>query len=442
MPRERTPDRQRRRVLQRIGAAGVMGGTGLLAGCAHRPPAPAGSAAEAIADNPLDTTAANQAATFRNIDRLAPTRTIRHGGPALVLPRHPLDLDSVGITYDYRDEQFTAEQFLRRRRVGGVLILKAGQIAFERYAMGNAPQTRWTSFSVAKSILSTLTGVALQDGAIASLDDTVDQYLPELRNSAFGPCPLRDLLCMTSGVEWEEDYSILHGSDILRFARAIAQRRPGAVMELMRSRTRTAPSGTLFNYSTGDSYVLGAVLAAATGGDLSSYLSRKIWAPLGMENDAYWLLDAPDGLETGGNEISATLRDYGRFGLFFLGEGRIGTQRVLPTGWRDTASRPHTAVASYGQVDDDPLGFGYMWWCFPDGAGALPGHDSAFTAQGIFGQFLYINPKEDVVAVVWSAWRSPWDDNAEMETYAFLGAAVAQLRESDCRAPASPCPRG
>jgi CubicO group peptidase (beta-lactamase class C family) len=417
----------RRRLLGRLGAAGMLGTAALLPACAHRPAPPAGGQVEEIADNPLDTSAANQAATFRNIDRLAPTRTIRQGGVPLPLPRHALDL-AVDLTYAYRDKQFTVDEFLRRRRVAGLLVLKDGRVALERYAMGNSPQTRWTSFSVAKSFMSTLVGAALQDGSIASLDDTVGRYVVALRGSAYGDSPLRDLLCMTSGVQWEEDYSILHGSDILRFARAIGERRSGAVMELIRSRPRAAPSGSVFNYSTGDTYVLGAAVAAATGGDLSSYLSKKIWARLGMEHDAYWLLDSPDGLETGGNEISATLRDYGRFGLFFLADGRIGDEQVLPAGWRDTASRPRTAIASYGQVDDDPLGFGYLWWSFPEGAGALPYHDGAFTAQGIFGQFLYINPRENVVAVVWSAWRSAWDDNAEMETYALLGAAVARLQ--------------
>jgi CubicO group peptidase (beta-lactamase class C family) len=418
----------RRDALRRLGAAGTLGTTALLAACAQRPVPPAREMIEPIADNPLDTTARNQAATLRSIERLAPTRTILRGGVPLPLPRHRIDLAAGGLAYEYRGASYAIDDFLRRHRVSGVLVLKDGEVALERYALGNSPHTRWTSFSVAKSILSTLVGAALQDGSIASLDDSADRYVRPLQGTAYGESPLRDLLCMTSGVEWDEDYSILRGSDILRFAHAIEARRTGAVMELMRSRGRAAPAGSVFNYSTGDTYVLGAVVAAATGGNLSDYLSRTVWARMGMEHDAYWLLDAPDGLETGGNEISATLRDFGRFGLFFLNGGRIGTEEMLPPGWRDIATRPHTAVASYGQVDDDPLGFGYLWWCFPAGEGALPHHDGAFTAQGIFGQFLYINPAERVVAVVWSAWRSPWDDHAEMETYAFLGAAVARLQ--------------
>jgi len=421
--------RIRRRRLQQIGATMALGGSGLLGACAlpGAPPADP-QAQEAIADNPLATTPWNQAATLRNIDRLAATRPILRGTAVLALPPHGIDLARVGCDYEYRGETYSMDDFFRRNRVTGVLILKGGAIALERYAMGNSQQTRWTSFSMAKSVTSTLVGAALREGRIASLDDSVARYVRALQDSAYADSSIRDLLSMTSGIEWEEDYSLLHGSDILSFERAIASKKGGAVMELMRTRRRAAPSGSVFNYSTADSYVLGAVVAAATGNNLCEYLSKKIWARLGMERDGYWLLDAPGGLETGGNEISATLRDYARFGLFFLRGGAIGNDAVLPAGWIEEATRPRTPVAAYGKVDDDPLGYGYQWWAFPEGERALPHHDGAFTAQGIFGQFLYGNPREDVVAVVWSTWRSAWDDAAEMETYAMIGAAVARLQ--------------
>ncbi len=427
---------RRRHFLRQLASLAAFGGATLAAGCAQRAVRPASTYPEVIAENPLDTTSDNQAATYRNIDRLAPTRAIHRGVAAAPLMRHARDLAIDGLTYAVRDRNYSLDDFMGRNRVSGLLVLKGGRVALERHAMGTGPQSRWTTFSVAKTVTSTLVGAALRDGSIASLDDEVVRYVPALADSAWVGCRIRHLLTMTSGIEWSEDYSVLRGSDLLRFAHAIGARTEGAVMALMRTRERAAPPGTVFNYSTGDSYVLGAVVAGATGGCLSDYLSRKIWAPLGMDQDAYWLLDAPGGLETGGDNISATLRDYGRFGLFFLDDGRIGGNSILPAGWREEATRPTTPVAAYGQVDDDPLGFGYQWWSFPVGDGALPFHDGAFTAQGIFGQFLYVNPKEDVVAVVWSAWRSAWDDHAEMETYALLGAAVERLREQP--GPAAP----
>ena len=418
----------RRELVKKIGATGALAGLSLLSACAEEEDgrAPA-SEHEAIAANPLDTTRANQAATYRNIDRLATTRRIARGAPTLFLPAHSLELGS--FSYEHNGHTQTIDDFMRRHRTSGLLILKGGAIALERYRMGNGAQSRWTSFSIAKSVTSTLIGAALKDGDIASLDDGVAKYVSQLKGSAFDGCSIRDLLSMTSGVRWDEDYYIFRQSDIERFERAIAAQKKGAVMDLMRNRARAVAPGSVFNYSTGDSYVLGAIVASATQSNLSDYLSHKIWSRLGMEMDAYWLLDSPDGLETGGDNISAVLRDYARFGLFFLREGVIGSESVLPTGWRDLATKPHTAAAAYGRVDDDPLGYGYQWWAFPTGAAALPFHDGAFTAQGIFGQFLYINPKEDIVAVVWSAWRSPWDDHAEIETYAMIGAAIAMLRQ-------------
>ena len=144
---------------------------------------------------------------------------------------------------------------------------------------------------------------------------------------------------------------------------AVAAGQAGAVMSQMRARPRAAPAGSVWNYSSGESFVLGAVLAAVTGTSLSSYASARIWSRAGMESDAYWLLEAPGGLELGFGNFSATLRDYGRLGLFALRDGVVGTQRVWPVGWRDLAGRPDTPLTAPGQLlPGYPLGYGYHWW--------------------------------------------------------------------------------
>ena len=153
---------------------------------------------------------------------------------------------------------------------------------------------------------------------------------------------------------------------------------------------------------------------------------------MGMERDAFWQLDAKAGQEIGSSGFSATLRDYGRFGQFILNDGVIDGERILPAGWIDraTAIRPESHLAPGKLYEGYALGYGYQWWTFPTGPSALRGHDGgAFEAQGIFGQFLYINRKENLVAVVWSAWPEPEMDDAESDTYAFLGAAVEALRQ-------------
>ncbi|MFM8375111.1 MAG: serine hydrolase domain-containing protein [Phenylobacterium sp.] len=380
---------------------------------------------ETIAENPLATTPANQAATFRNQDLARPVRAIRAGRRPRPLPPHARSL--AGLTFKSGERTLDVEAYMTRRRTTGLLVLKQGEVALERYGLGNGPESRWTSFSTAKSMTSTLAGAALHDGAIRSLDDTVAQYLPRMAGTAYQDVTLRNLLRMASGVAWTEDYDPTGNSDIAALGGALATRRPGAVLELMASRPRAAPQGSVFNYSTGESCLLGAVVSAATGRRLAEYYAEKVWKPAGMEADGYWQLESPGGLELGGMGVSARLRDFGRFGQFILEDGVEGGQRRLPQGWRDLAGQPDAESTGFGKLEKGyPLGYGYQWWVLPRKAGGA--HDGAFTAQGIFGQFVYVNPREQAVAVVWSAWRSAWETDSEFETYDLLAAAVEALR--------------
>ncbi|MFZ4528602.1 MAG: serine hydrolase domain-containing protein [Undibacterium curvum] len=414
----------RRNVLKTLGAGGLLAGIGTLGGCggSTTPEKPE----EAIADSLLNFTPENQAATFRHVDRLGFTRTIQRGASVLPLPAHTLSM--AAMRYEFAGQSYSIDDYMQRNRTSGLLILKNGAIALERYGMGNNAETLWTSFSAAKSLTSTLVGAALKDGSIASLDDKVSKYVSQLEGSAYAQNSIRELLRMSSGVRWVENYGNDADSDIARLLRAAQSNVPGAALAAISSRPRVAPPGTLFNYSTGESYVLGAVVAAATGTSLSEYASKKIWAPMGMGKNAYWLLDTENGLEMGGNNFSACLRDYGRFGLFFLRQGIIQNTSLLPNGWRDLAGHPDTPLTACGNLYQGyPLGYGYQWWSFPTGASALSVHDGAFSALGIFGQFIYINPALDIVAVVWSAWPESWIDSAEKETFTLIGNAVALL---------------
>ena len=407
---------RRRDFLYWLGASGAVvassacgGGSGAADG------GNGGGSEEAIAHSLAEITPANQAATFRHMDRIAATRSIARGAMAVTpLPKHERSL--LALTYGNGG---TPQDYMTRLRGGGLLVLKNGAIALELYGMGNDAASRWTSFSVAKSLTATLFGAALRDGKLG-LDDAVASHVPTLANSAYAVCTLRQLLRMTSGVRWNESYTSTD-SDIARLGAAVSAARPGAVMDLMRTLPRVNAPGSTWNYSTGDAYVLGAAVAAACGQSLCAYLSERFWSRLGMEADAYWLLDAPGGTELGGGAFSATLRDYGRLGLFVLHDGVVGSEQLLPTGWRDTAGRPEDKLTAPGAlINGYALGYGYQWWSLPA--------SSAFTAQGIYGQFLYIDPAEDFVGVVWGAWNTPNNSAAELETYALMAAAVAALR--------------
>ena len=291
--------------------------------------------------------------TYRNINRLFPTRTIRAGAnpsqlPAATRPLPDIRFGSGGKDWDLVD-------YLAVNRISGLLVIKNGQIAREIYQYGNNDKTCWMSMSVAKSITSTLIGAALKDGAIKSIDDPVTAYVPRLKGSAYEGVSIKDVLMMSSGVAWNETYTD-PSSDRRRLLEAQIAQRPGALLQLMEKLPRAAAPGTVNNYSTGETQIAGEVLYAAIRRPLADYLSERIWKPAGMESDASWWLSAPNSVEVAGSGISATLRDYGRFGLFILNAGRIGTKAILPDNWvREAGSRKQLKNGM-------PLDYGYFWW--------------------------------------------------------------------------------
>ena len=232
---------------------------------------------------------------------------------------------------------------------------------------------------------------------------------------------------MCSGLAWREDDDADGRSELHRLGRAMVSQRPGSVLDLMCKLPRAHPQGAVFNYSTGESCVLGALVAAAVGRPLADYCAERIWGPAGMEADGYWQLESEDGLELGGLGIGFRLRDMGRFGLLMLEDGQaFDRRRVLPVGWRDLAGKPDCAATAFGQLaTGDPGGYGYHWWSTPP----VPGvHAGVFAAHGAYGQIIYINPGEQVVAAFQSAWRQPRDSDALLETVALLRVAVRALR--------------
>ncbi len=354
--------------------------------------------------------------TFRNIDRLFPTRTVRRGATVVPLPVAPKPMGD--FTFQSGAKSFTADDYIRFNRVAGLLVLKDGAVALEHYEFGNGPTTRWMSMSIAKSITSTLIGAALRDGKIRSLDDSVTRYVPALVGSAYDGVTIRQLLTMTSGVRWNETYTDSSSDRRHLLNVQIAQQSGGAV-QLMKSLPRAAAPGSVNTYSTGETQVAGEVLRGAIGTSLADYLSEKIWQRVGMDADASWWLDAPNGHEIGGSGLSATLRDYGRFALFVANDGVIGGTRVLPEGWIADASTPKTL--SGGR----PLNYGYMWW--PVNAAASSVHAGAFQAIGIFGQAIYINPREHVIIVQWCAQTKP-SGGAAVPQLDFFAGVVAALK--------------
>jgi CubicO group peptidase (beta-lactamase class C family) len=325
-------------------------------------------------------------AAFRVMDRiplLSKSRIISAGKDVYPLPKGaPLD---VGIDVD---------AYMKDQRTAGLVIIQDGKIRFEKYGLAFSADGRWTSFSVAKSFTSTLVGAAIKDGYIKSIDDKVSDYIPDLKGSVYDNVTIKQLLTMTSGVKWNEDYADPK-SDVAFFTAHKAEPGVDVTVSFMRKLKREVPPGRKWVYKTGETNLIGVLVSSATKKNLSDYLSEKIWRPFGMEQDASWLLGST-GHEISGCCLQASTRDFARFGLFILGGGMAEGKSVLPDGWIAAAT---TKQADTNQVKGG-YGYGYQWWTMNDGS---------YTARGIFGQGIFIDPKRKLIIASNSSWPQASD---------------------------------
>ena len=345
-------------------------------------------------------------AAFRALDRiplLAKWHTIVPGASPRPLPPGPplkLPLD-VGA-------------YMAGQRSAALLIVQVGQLRLERYGLGFDGDGRWTSFSVAKSFTSTLVGAALRDGAIKSMDDKVSAYVPELKGSAYDDVSVAQLLSMTSGVQWNEDYGDPH-SDVARFNNHQPEPGADALLSYLRRLPRAAPPGTRWNYSTGETNLIGILVSQATGKPLAQYLQEKIWQPVGMEHAATWIL-SKTGQEISGCCVQAAPRDFARFGLFILEGARVRGQSIVPDGWLAQATSKQADIGEPGN------GYGYQWWTHDDGS---------FDARGIFGQGIFIDPKRELVIVSNANWGGGASDPGPMQARDDFYRAVQQAIDDE-----------
>jgi CubicO group peptidase (beta-lactamase class C family) len=356
---------------------------------------------------------------FRAVEDYAKVKTIKAGEKISPLPTGylielPIDVDffhpaflgpSIELPID-------VDAFIERQYIAGLIVMKDGEVLLEKYARGFDQNDRWTSFSVAKSITSTLVGAAIKDGYIKSLDDEITQYIPNLIGSAYDGVTVRQLLTMTSGVKWDESY-INPLSDVARFIKQKPEPGVTQTVSYMRKLKREVPAGTKWKYKTGETNLLGVLVSKATGKALSDYLSEKIWQPYGMQADAIWALDLTDH-EMGGCCLSARLRDYARYGQFMLDGAKIDGKAIVPDDWVEQATS--------SQVNFNKLsGYGYQWWTSSNGN---------YMAQGIFGQLIFISPKQNLVIVMLSNWpKASASEEMLSERYQFMAAVAMAVKK-------------
>ncbi|HDZ08874.1 serine hydrolase domain-containing protein [Pseudohongiella sp.] len=342
-----------------------------------------------------------QIAGFRNTALLSPVRQVVTGEEVMPLPRAERDFSA--LRYEVNGESFALADYMQHNHVGGLLVLKDGQIVLEQYGLGNDEDTQWVSFSMTKSVVSLLTGAAIADGYINSVNDPVTDYLPQLRGSAYDGVSIRNVLQMASGTDWNEDYAD-PASDV-----ATSPSDMLALMQFMGEKARVAEPGERFNYNTGETNLAGAIVRAAIGNNLAAYLTQKIWQPWGMESDATWISHGPYGGELGGCCLSPVLRDWGRLALLVMNDGVLHDgSRLVPEGWIAESTEPSAGSDNYG----------YLWWLNGDGT---------FRASGIFGQGIYLSPEENLVIVVQGAWPQATGASFASHRDGFFKAVEASL---------------
>ncbi|MGO3262720.1 MAG: serine hydrolase domain-containing protein [Mesonia sp.] len=309
------------------------------------------------------------------------------------------------ITPQWKDNR-SLDSYMKVNHIKGVLVLQNDSIRLEKYAADVDQESLWTSFSMAKSVSSMLLGVALKEGAIESLDDVLQKYIPELKGHDYGKVTVRQLLTMTSGIAWNEDYEDPN-ADVAQMYQNPCENSESHILTYMKSLKFAHEPGTHWNYSTGETDLVGILIQKATGKSLADYLSEKIWQPWGMKYCAYWLADECSNLNIGGSGLSATLRDYARLGTLMLNEGRLGDQNLLAEEYLENAT------ALLNETDDQGGGYGYLWWRFKNGS---------YAAVGIFGQMLYIDPHKDLVIAQIAAWPKASSKNLTKGRRAFIEA--------------------
>ncbi|WP_146348119.1 serine hydrolase domain-containing protein [Phaeobacter marinintestinus] len=282
------------------------------------------------------------------------------------------------------------EAWITDRKVTSLLVMKDGQIRYEEYFQGTGPEDRRISWSVAKSYLSALFGVLLDEGAIDSIDDPVVKYAPQLTGSAYDGATIRNVLNMASGVTFDEDY-FDPKSDINRMGRVVAL--GGTLDDFTASFTgRFAAPGDKWQYVSIDTHVIGMVIRGATGRGIAELLAEKILHPLGLEYDGYYVTDgAGVAFVLGG--LNFTTRDFARFGQMILQNGTLDGQQIVPADW--------IAESTQASAPTEPgkIGYGYQWWIQAD---ARPGE---FLGRGVYGQYLYFDQPRGVLIVTTGADR-------------------------------------
>jgi CubicO group peptidase (beta-lactamase class C family) len=313
-------------------------------------------------------------------------------GDKLVLPS----------THSYAGKVQDSDKFLRETDTVAMLVIEKGKLRYENYWLTGGEDVNWMSMSVGKSFVSAMVGIALEEGLINSVEDPITRYVPDLSGSAYDEVRIKDILQMSSGARWNEDYSD-PDSDIMRYAQAFGS--GGSLDAFTATLVREREPGTFNYYNSTDTQALGMLLVNVTGKPLADYAEEKLWQPLGMQDSAYWITDDA-GMEMAAGGLQVTARDYAKLGLLYLNNGNWNGVQIVPEDWVHDSVTPDAPHVMPGVHEDFPLGYGYQWW--------LPESDEGeYAAIGVYNQFIYVNPTRNLVIVKLSANNAYGTTNTE-----------------------------
>ena len=349
--------------------------------------------------------------TLRSFDQLFETEAVRASSRPWLLSRKNNNFE---FQYQHDNKTLGLNDFLNRTYTNALIVVKDGRIVTEHYRNGGDATTRYAVFSIAKSLVSILVGVAVDKGQIASIDDPITRYAPEFLGTAYEGVTLREALRMRSGVNFNED-----GAPFFKFLETVIAGNQQRCADFIKAAPRKHVPGTTFNYSSPETCVIARVLERATGQSLAKYMEQSLWQPGGMEHPGNWVLDGKPGTGTAiaNGGFSASARDLARVGQIMLDGGRANKRRIVSAEW---AARSTSTDGEAGEVRRE--GYGYQWWTLGD--------PDAFAGVGLHGQYLYVVPSQNLVIVKFSYWPTGGDEKLEAETSAAFKAIGSALHQT------------
>ncbi len=371
-------------------------------------------------------TGAPQHDNFARVRDLAPTRKMAAAAGPFTWPTGPtIELPT---TYGFQGQERSTEKFLLDTDTAALLVLVDGTIRSERYLLSGGPNVNWLSMSVAKSFVSCLVGIAVDERKIRSIDDPISDYVPVEPGSAYDGVPIRTVLQMSSGARWNEDYND-HESDVHQISRAMLGL-GGGLDGFVARMVRESEPETVCRYNSGETQVLGALIARATGQNISDYMHEKLVEPLGFESPGFWITDMR-GVEMSYAGLNLTARDFAKLGELYRNHGVWQGQRIVSEDWVRASTTIDSPIREPGRpiVGDHEidLGYGYQWW--------IPAGDRGdYSAIGILNQLVYVDPTSRTTIVKLSANRlygtsTEEATNRDVENVEFL-RAIAQHANS------------